>query len=70
MSFTIDTTQEQPINLAPKTLYEEVIQNVWFLLSSIEYDIPLNREFGLNAAYIDKPITTAKSENTSREQRL
>ena len=57
MSFTIDTTQEQPINLAPQTLYEEVIQNVWFLLSSLEYDIPLNREFGLNAAYIDKPIT-------------
>ena len=57
MSFTIDTTQEQPISLAPQTIYEEVIQNVWFLLSSIEYDIPLNREFGLNAAYIDKPIT-------------
>lgn len=53
MSFTIDTAQEQPINLAPQTLYEEVIQNVWFLLSSLEYDIPLNREFGLNAAYID-----------------
>ncbi len=49
MSFTIDTTQEQPISLAPQTIYEEVIQNVWFLLSSIEYDIPLNREFGLNA---------------------
>ena len=43
MSFTIDTTQEQPISLAPQTIYEEVIQNVWFLLSSIEYDIPLNR---------------------------
>ncbi len=37
MSFTIDTAQEQPINLAPQTLYEEVIQNVWFLLSSLEY---------------------------------
>jgi hypothetical protein len=62
MSFTIDTTQEQPISLAPQTIYEEVIQNVWFLLSSIEYDIPLNREFGLNAAYIDKPITTATAD--------
>ena len=65
MSFTIDTTQEQPINLAPQTLYEEVIQNVWFLLSSLEYDIPLNREFGLNAAYIDKPITTATALATA-----
>lgn len=65
MSFTIDTAQEQPINLAPQTLYEEVIQNVWFLLSSLEYDIPLNREFGLNAAYIDKPITTATALATA-----
>lgn len=65
MSFTIDTAQEQPINLAHQTLYEEVIQNVWFLLSSLEYDIPLNREFGLNAAYIDKPITTATALATA-----
>lgn len=35
------------------------------LLSSIEYDIPLNREFGLNAAYIDKPITTATALATA-----
>ena len=65
MSFKIDTAQEQPINLAPKTVYEEVIQNVWFLLSSIEYDIPLNREFGLKAAYIDKPIATATALATA-----
>ncbi len=53
------------ISLAPQTIYEEVIQNVSALLSSIEYDIPLNREFGLNAAYIDKPITTATALATA-----
>lgn len=36
-----------------------------FCCSSIEYDIPLNREFGLNAAYIDKPITTATALATA-----
>jgi hypothetical protein len=61
MSFTVDTTEEQLINIDPQTVYEEVIQNVWFLLSSVEYDIPLNRAFGLNATYIDKPIETAKA---------
>lgn len=80
MSFTIDTAQEQPINLAPQTLYEEVIQNVWFLLSSLEYDIPLNREFGLNALtqinrYNSNGTCNGRyfrqnQENMSRDQRL
>lgn len=65
MIFTIDMTEEQSINLVPETLYEEIIQNIWFLLSSIEYDIPLNREFGLNAAYIDKPVATAAALATA-----
>lgn len=61
MRYTIDTTQNNPINLEPKTVYEEVIQNLWFLYSSIEYDVPLDRALGLNATYIDKPIETAKA---------
>ena len=61
MSHTVDTTKEQPINLNPATVYEEVIQNLWFLYSSVEYDIPLDRELGINAAYIDKPLETAKA---------
>lgn len=61
MSYTIDTTKNQQVNLAPGTVYEEVIQNLWFLYSSIEYDIPLDRALGLNAAYIDKPLEIAKA---------
>ena len=65
MSFTIDTTKEEKINIAPGTLYEEVIQNLWFLYSTVEYDIPLDRALGLNAAYLDKPIETAKALATT-----
>ncbi len=61
MSYKIDTTQTQEFDLKPATVYEEVIQNLWFLYSSIEYDIPLDRALGLNATYIDKPIETAKA---------
>lgn len=61
MSYTIDTTETNSINFEPATVYEEVIQNLWFLYASIEYDIPLDRAMGLNPAYIDKPIETAKA---------
>ena len=61
MTYIVDTTKENEINLAPATVYEEVIQNLYFLYSSTEYDIPLDRELGLNPKYIDKPIETAKA---------
>lgn len=61
MNYTIDTIQNNPINLEPKTVYEEVVQNLWFLYSSMEYDIPLDRSLGLKGNYIDKPIDTAKA---------
>ena len=65
MSYTIDTTNEEQININPATVEEEVIQNLWFLYSSIEYDVPLDRALGLNATYIDKPIETAKALATT-----
>ena len=61
MRYTIDTTEKENINLAPETVEEEVIQNLWFLYSSLEYDVPLDRALGLNATYIDKPIEAAKA---------
>lgn len=65
MSYIIDTTKNQQVNLAPGTVYEEVIQNLWFLYSSLEYDVPLDRALGLNATYIDKPIEAAKALATT-----
>ncbi|TGY93443.1 hypothetical protein E5329_18675 [Petralouisia muris] len=61
MTYIVDTTKENEINLDPATVYEEVIQNLYFLYSSTEYDIPLDRGLGLSGAYIDKPIDTAKA---------
>lgn len=62
MRRTIDTTiTKENISFVPVTIEEEIIQNLYFLYSSLEYDIPLNRALGLNAAYIDKPIKAAKA---------
>ncbi len=62
MKRTIDTTiTKENINFVPVTIEEEIIQNLYFLYSSLEYDIPLDRALGLNATYIDKPIKAAKA---------
>lgn len=61
MSIVIDTTEQIELKINPETVVDEVLQNLWFLYSSIEYDVPLNRAFGLNATYLDKPIETAKA---------
>lgn len=65
MSYTIDTTQKQIINFSPETVVDEVLQNLWFLYSSLRYDCPLDRALGLNATYIDKPIETVKALATT-----
>lgn len=61
----IDTTQNIDLSLTPQTTEEEVMQNLWVLFSSIEYDVPLDCELGLSASYIDKPIQTAKALATA-----
>lgn len=61
MNAIINSEEKIEINLAPATVKEEVIQNLWLLYSSLEYDCPLDMELGLNATYIDKPIEAAKA---------
>lgn len=61
MSITIDTMEKVDINITPQTVEEEVLQNLWFLYSTMEYEIPLDRGLGLNMAYVDKPLEMAKA---------
>lgn len=46
-------------NPMPATVYEEVIQNLTFLLNTPKYSIPLDRGFGLGLDYTDKPQALA-----------
>lgn len=61
MSVVVDTTETINLNIEPTTVEEEVIQNLWVLYSSLEYDCPLDRGLGMKADYIDRPIETAKA---------
>jgi len=46
--------------LEPRTLEEEVKQNIRFLLSTPKGSVPLNREFGISLELLDNPTPVAK----------
>ena len=47
------------INFAPPSVAEEVLQNVRTLIMTAKYSVPLDRELGIDAAYLDRPAPDA-----------
>lgn len=58
---TVDASDEITINLAPSTVYEEILQNIATLLATAKYSVPLDRGLGLSQEFLDKPHTVAKT---------
>lgn len=54
-------TIPKAINLAPSSLEEEVLQNVAMIISTPQYSVPLDRNFGVPLTAIDKPLPVAKA---------
>ena len=66
MSVVVITGNErQKINFAPETTAEEIVQNVRTILTTIKYQIPLDREFGIDGDPVDKPMPQAQALITS-----
>lgn len=61
MAYTIMASESIKINLAPQTVVEEVLQNISMLLLTPKYSVPLDRNFGLSARFIDKPTRIAEA---------
>ena len=61
MTYEISGGEMPPLNLAPATLAEEVLQNVRMIISTVKYSVPMDREFGIDGAVIDRPINIAKA---------
>ena len=61
MQYIINTENEYRINLSPANDAEEILQNLYFLYSSVECDCPLDESLGLKATYIDRPLEVAKA---------
>ena len=41
---------------------EEILQNVRMIISTPKYSVPLDREFGVDATLVDKPMSIARSK--------
>ena len=61
MSFMVSAMEKKEINIMPETVVDEVLQNIWMILNTFEYDCPLARGLGLKGEFIDRPIATAKA---------
>ena len=64
MSYLLTANQKPAIDLAPKTTIEEVLQNVRTIISTIKYEIPLDRGFGIDGDVIDMPMQQAQAKLT------
>ena len=61
MIHTITADERPAVTLAPRTLIEEVLQNIVMIITTIKYSAPLFRDFGISATFIDKPTVIAES---------
>ncbi len=49
------------VNFAPQTEVEEILQNVRTIISTEIYSVPLDRDFGIDASFVDKPTAKAQA---------
>lgn len=49
------------INFAPRSIIEEVTQNVRTIISTLKGSVPLDRTFGIDGSIIDRPIQIAQA---------
>ncbi len=49
------------VNFAPETVVEEILQNVRTIISTTISSVPLDRDFGIDASYVDKPTAKAQA---------
>ena len=54
------------IKFFPDTLAEEILQNVYTIITTQKFSVPLDREFGMDAAMLDKPVN--KSQNVLKAE--
>ena len=66
MELDILTAEQNKISFAPRNIYEEIAQNVRTIIMTPKYSVPLDRQFGVDADFLDKPtpkaITQIKAE--------
>ena len=58
---TIDFSNGVDLTFEPDSRTSELIQSIFILLNTPRGSVPCYREFGIDTAYLHKPIQTAKT---------
>ena len=62
----IDISSEiDGLKVLPETTVDEIIQNVQMIIGTLQGEVPLYREFGINSAALDLPVGAAQARISS-----
>lgn len=61
MEYTVSLMDLKHIQLKPKSMVEEIKQNVAVILATPKGSVPMYRDFGLDMSFLDKPMNVAKN---------
>ena len=60
MKISVDS-KKPTFSFAPKSLEQEVMQNLSLLIGTVRYSLPLAREMGLGSEYLHRPQNAAQA---------
>lgn len=55
-------TSENHVNFSPANVYEEIAQNVRIICTTPKYSVPMDRSFGVDANFVDRPTPKAMAQ--------
>lgn len=61
MTYDVFATPQTGIDFAPATEAAEILQNVRTIITTTQYSVPLDRDFGINADMLDLPMNVAQA---------
>ncbi len=61
MEYTVSATDLANIRLKEENRVKEILRNVAVILATPKGSVPMNRSFGLDTSFLDKPMNAAKN---------
>ena len=56
------TANTNDLKIFPSSELEEITQNVRMIITTQKFSVPMDRNFGINSAMTDKPISAARAK--------
>lgn len=65
MEFELTAGMIAGVDFAPQNVQREILQNCSTILSTSKFSVPLDRDFGVDANYVDAPLLSSKAKAES-----